>query len=105
MTLTTSSLTFINQSNSADASVFQQQIGGKFEFAERDVLQGGCFGVEGASDLASGGIAVGVQHTGTAMSAFASEGELSSFAVELRAPGDEFLNTIGALFHQHAGSF
>lgn len=58
--------------------------------------------MQSASDLASGGIAVRVQHAGAAVGAFAGECELGAFAIELRAPGDEFLDTIGAFFDENA---
>jgi len=33
-----------------------------------------------------------------------SESELGAFTVELRAPGDKFLNALGAFLHEDAGS-
>ncbi len=58
-----------------------------------------------ASDLASGGIAMGVQYARAAVSAFAGESELGAFTVKLRAPGDEFLDALGTFFHEDAGGF
>src|SRR6478672_1806592 len=58
-----------------------------------------------ATDFASGGIAMGMQHARAAVGTLAGECELSCFTVELRAPGNEFLNALGTFFHEDAGSF
>ena len=39
------------------------------------------------------------------MRAFASKGQLSAFAIELRPPRDQFFDALGGVFHQHPGGF
>jgi hypothetical protein len=53
-------------------------------------------------DLASSGIAVGVQHAVAAMRAFAGEHKLASVAIESRAPFDKLLNGSRAFLYQDA---
>ncbi len=60
------------------------------------------FQIQCAANLASGRVAVSVQHAVAAVRAFAGERDLGSGAVELRAPLDQLFDAGRAFFDQHA---
>jgi hypothetical protein len=85
----------------ADFAVFvEQEIGSSREASELDVRERSRFVVEGARNFASGRISLRVQHAVAAVRALAGERQLVAFAIELRAPIDELLNSRGAFLHQ-----
>ena len=55
---------------------------------------------EGTADFAAGGIAVSVEDAGTAVSGFASEGELGTCTIEFGAPFDELRDVLGTFFDE-----
>src|SRR4051812_3519449 len=85
--------------------MLQQQVGCKFELAERNVFQSGGFGGESAPDLPSGGIAGGVQHARGTGNPLACGGVLGGFAGALRSPGDEIGNANWPLLSKSARGF
>ena len=91
--------------DAADATVFDDQVGGELELADGNVFQSLAFGVESPQNLASRGIAVGVQDAVAAVRAFPAEGELGALAIEFGAPLNQFVDALGSVFHQHLGRF
>src|SRR5664279_1653070 len=93
----------VEHANSNRPAILQQEFRGEFELAKFDGLKRLGLQVECASDFPAGGVAMGMQHSVTAMSAFPSEGNLGARAIELGAPLDQFLDARRTFFHQDAG--
>ncbi len=93
---------FAQQIHANDTTIFDQQVGGKFEFANGDVLDGFCLEVKRAANLLSGGVAMCVQDAVATMGAFASEREFGPIAIELCSPGDELFNALRSFFDENA---
>ena len=92
-----------DQVNAAHSPVFDPQIGRKFKFAHRNILERFGFGIQSAEDFASSGISMRVQDAVTAVCAFTSESQLGAFAIEFRAPLKQFLDAFRPFFHQYLG--
>ena len=60
---------------------------------------------EGATDFASGGIAMCVENARTAVSRFASKGKLGARAIEFGAPFDKLRDVLGAFFDEKGYGF
>ena len=95
----------VQDPDATDPAVFLGQVGGEFEFADGDVLQRLGLHVQGAADLAAGGVALGVQDTRAAVRTLTGERQLGPGAVEFRSPGNQLLDALGAFLHQHLGRF
>ena len=95
----------VDEMDAADAAVFHDQVGGEFKLEDGNIFQSLGFGVEGAQNLASGGVAVGVQDAVAAVRALPAEGELGALPIEFRAPLNQFLDALGSVFDQHLGGF
>src|SRR2546430_7964106 len=93
-----------DQVNAGHPPVFGPQIGRKFEFAHRNIFERFGFGVQSAEDLLSSGISMCVQDAVTTVCAFARESQLGAFAVEFRAPLNQFLDALRTFFYQYLGS-
>lgn len=97
---------FVESESAGDGAVgVEEEVGDGGEAEESDAGDGDGFVVEGAGDLAAGGIAVGVKHAGARVGAFAGEKKLGAIAVELDAPLDEFLNASGAFLDEGVDGF
>src|SRR5215470_3275976 len=87
--------------NAADSPALQNQLRRKLEFMNRDFLKSFCLGIQSALDLASRGIAMRVQNPITAVRALATECQLCTFAIELRAPRNQLLNSLRCVLDQN----
>ena len=75
-------------------AVVREQVDGEGVVPERDVRRGAGRGDDRPHDLEAGRVAEGVNDAAVAVPAFAGESELPVLLVELRAPGDEFLDLV-----------
>ena len=60
---------------------------------------------QGATDLSSGGIAVSVENSRTAVGSLARKSEFGSCAIEFRTPFDELSDVLGAFLHKDVDGF
>ena len=61
--------------------------------------------MQGPSNLAASGVAMRMQYAIAAMRRLARKRQLCSFAIKLRAPVDQLLNTLRTFLHQDVRCF
>ena len=95
----------VHQLYTENLAAVQAKLSSELEVAKGNVLELASLGLKRARDLASGGIALGVQHARPAMRALASKAELGLVSVEAGAPFHKLVYSQRPLFHQQLGSF
>ena len=83
-----------------NAAPVHQKIHYGGEAGETNLGQGGGVPVERSGDFFAGGVALRVEYTVAAVSPLARKSQLAAFAIELRAPGDQFLDGSRPFVHQ-----
>jgi hypothetical protein len=93
----------VEERGSDDAIVLGEEIDPGGPLHEADVGNAADVAEERDGDLAAGGVAVSVEDAGAGVRAFASEHELTVFAVEGCAPGEELFDALRTLLDEDAG--
>ena len=96
---------FVDEADADGAAVFEDEAGGERVGAQVEMGNGVRAGEKSAADFAAGGIAVGVEDAGAAVSGFAGEGELGAGAIEFGAPFDELGDVLGTFFDEESDCF
>src|SRR5215831_6104793 len=90
----------IEQMNATHLAIFNVEVGREFKLQYRDVMQSLCFRIKRAQNFASSRVAMSVQNTVAAMSAFARERQLCTLAVELRPPLKQLFDPFRTFLNQ-----
>ena len=83
------------------AALVRQQVEREGVVPEGDVRRLPGAGDDGPHDLVAGGVAEGMDDAAMAVAAFARQGELAVFLVELRAPADQVVDLLRRLADDH----
>ncbi len=91
----------IEQANTGNRSVLNQQVRGRRPLQQRDLLDGPRMAQERPSNFRPRCVAVRVENPIAAVRPLARQHQLPAFAVELRSPAQQLLDAQRPFLHQH----
>ena len=95
----------IEQANTGNRSVLNQQVRGRRPLQQRDLLDGPRMAQERPANFRPRCVAVRVENAIAAVRALARQHQLATFAVEVRAPAQQLLDPQRPFLHQHPRRF